>query len=77
MKKIRKRTMETELERGDLPTTLIRIADRLSGQSLALTGIAFQDSEPGQPEFRILTEMADGMTVWCIRKGCSASLRIL
>ena len=52
--------METELERGDFASTLARIADRLRGHGLAITGMAYQDHEPGTTEFRVLTEMAAG-----------------
>jgi len=49
-----------ELENGGLATTLARIADRLRGHGLALIGLATQEHLPGQPEYRVLTEMAAG-----------------
>ena len=58
--RIKKKKIETELECGDMATTLTRIADRLRGHGLSLTGMAYQDHEPGQAEFRVLMEMAAG-----------------
>lgn len=53
--------VETELEYGDLVTVLARTADRLRGYGLALNGLAYQDHEPGQNEFRVLIELAAGL----------------
>ena len=53
--------MDVEIGSHDTATLLSRLASQLRRDGLALTGMAYESSRPGQVEFRTLTEMAAGM----------------
>lgn len=48
---------ELELHKTDLASLLATLADRLRGTGLALTGLAHENADSGDPDYRVMAEL--------------------